>query len=53
MKKKKKEKQISANFTDFLNTKNMLLLYSVIRVSIVESKLFREPKINEKRASSK
>ena len=40
--KKKKEKK-SANFTDFLNTKNTHLLYPMIGVSIVESKLFREP----------
>ena len=61
--KKKKEKK-SANFTDFLNTKNTLLLYPMIGISIVESKLFREPekkktkkktkkKKKKKRASSK
>ena len=58
--KKKKEKK-SANFTDFLNTKNTLLLYPMIGISIVESKLFREPekkrkkknKKTKKRASSK
>ena len=46
--KKKKEKK-SANFTDFLNTKNTLLLYPMIGISIVESKLFREPEKKRKK----
>ena len=46
--KKKKEKK-SANFTDFLNTKNTLLLYPMIGISIVESKLFREPEKKKKK----
>ena len=47
MKKKKETK--SANFTDFLNTKNTLLLYPMIGVSIVERKLFREPEKKTKK----
>ena len=50
--KKKKEKK-SANFTDFLNTKNTLLLYPMIGISIVESKLFREPEKKEKKKKKK
>ena len=50
--KKKKEKK-SANFTDFLNTKNTLLLYPMIGISIVESKLFREPEKKEKQKKNK
>ena len=50
--KKKKEKK-SANFTDFLNTKNTLLLYPMIGISIVESKLFREPEKKEKQKTTK
>ena len=50
--KKKKEKK-SANFTDFLNTKNTLLLYPMIGISIVESKLFREPEKKEKKKKNK
>ena len=50
--KKKKEKK-SANFTDFLNTKNTLLLYPMIGISIVESKLFREPEKNKNKNKKK